>query len=158
MKQKNYALKFSLSIVVIVVPIITFLYAILMILFESNISNMLITYFIAISLVFIISLLAGNVLYRFGNVLIDKENCIANQRGVMLRKKDIKFISCYRFIFLYSLNIHSRPFSLFSSLSLYFNNKEELIEFIKNNGFLMEYIREKDKLKLGLGDDNDEQF
>ena len=152
MIRKNYALKFSLSIVVIIVPIITFVYAILMILFKSNIISMLITYFIAIALVFIISFLTGYVLFRFGNVIKEKEECIATARGILLRKKDIKYVSCYRFIFVYSVNFHSRPFSIFSSLTFYFNNKEELIEFINDNNFIKEFIREKDKFKLGLGE------
>ena len=156
MKRKNYALKFGLTIITIVIPIITFTYALLIILLKTNIINMLITYGVAIAVVFVVATLTGYGLYRFGNVTINKENSIENQRGIIFRKKDIRYISCYRFIFVYSINFHTSPFTLFSSLSLYFYNKKEMIDFIKENDFLKEYIREKDKIKLGLGDEVNE--
>ena len=155
--MKNYTVRFALSMIVIILPILIIIHGIILFIhtlkqeFSMNVfGKELFILGISLILIFFILLGIGYYLYKKTNYEIKEEaNTISN--GIVLaRKKDIYKIKARRFIFLYSFSVYCRPWQIFAFISYYFPSKSECIEFIHKNSSLKEYIREKDLIKLGI--------
>lgn len=157
MKRKNYMLKFGLSMTLIILPILVIINAIIIVIrytSKDNINTLLfdlLFFGLEIIVIFGITSLVGFIIYKLDLYLftIDKDDTISNSR-IILRKKDIIKIKARRFLFLYSYDIYSRPWGLFSSISIYFYNKDELIDFVNKNETLLSFIDIKYLKKLGI--------
>nr|MCR5112850.1 hypothetical protein [Acholeplasmatales bacterium] len=80
----------------------------------------------------------------------ERDNLIISNGTNQIRAKDIVKIKARKFLFLYSFDIYSKPFSAFASMSFYFDNEKELIEFVKDKEILFDLIRDEDLKRLGI--------
>ena len=105
---------------------------------------------------FIGLVIIGFFVFRIENPdrLYEDEEFIDTKQFVKIKKGNIKYIKARRFIFLYAIDIMAKPWNFISSLIVYFNSKDEIVDFIKENDFIIKYIREKDLIKLGLKEDS----
>ncbi len=110
--MKNYTVRFALSMIVIILPILIIIHGIILFIhtlkqeFSMNVfGKELFILGISLILIFFILLGIGYYLYKKTNYEIKEEaNTISN--GIVLaRKKDIYKIKARRFIFLYSFYI-----------------------------------------------------
>ena len=99
---------------------------------------------------FIGLVIIGFFVFRIENPdrLYEDEEFIDTKQFVKIKKGN------RRFIFLYAIDIMAKPWNFISSLTVYFNSKDEIVDFIKENDFIIKYIREKDLIKLGLKEDS----
>ena len=158
MKRKNYAFKFGLSFLILGgIPAILLIAVIIFIIIKKDLSMrdifMYFAYLVGILFIlfFLISLI-GTITFYVHNPerLIEKEDSINDGYFNVIKKNNIKQIKARKLLFIYNIEIKAKPWFIISSLSLYFYNKEELTNFIKENGFIIQYIREKDLEKLDL--------
>lgn len=158
MKRKNYAFKFGLTFLILGgIPAILLLSIIIFIIIRKDLSLldifMFFVYLIVILFIlfFLISLI-GTITFYVHNPerLIEKEDSINDGYFNVIKKNNIKQIKARKLLFIYNIEIKAKPWFIISSLSLYFYNKEELINFIKENDFIIQYIREKDIEKLDI--------
>jgi hypothetical protein len=140
--------------VVIVLPILLIVYGILIASLYKNkkgfILSMSLSFVLGIFLVFLITIGIGFLLYEKTNYEIEEDTTTISNGLVVARKKDVIKIKARRFLFLYSYDLYCKPWGGLAFLSYYFYSKEELIEFVQKNSFLMEFVREKDLVKLNL--------
>ena len=101
---------------------------------------------------FVALTIVGHLVFKIENPerLVDDGTFIDTKDLVKIRKENIRYIRARRFVFLYAIDVMAKPWRLISSLTIYFHDKDELITFIKENDFLIEYIDDKDLSKLGL--------
>lgn len=157
-KKRNYMFKFGLSLTLVsVLPIEIIVYSIFLpinyINGNINITDVFINIGIMFLTVFGIFLLISFI--GFGLIkLYDidkleyKDNKISNG-FVYIKEENIKIIRAKRFIFIYSFTIVEKSW-LIPSMTYYFYGKEELIDFLNNNSFVLKHVNDKDLLKLGL--------
>ena len=158
MNRKNYMLRFALTILIIIVPLLAIINIIvnaLTIANEGYSSNNLITsatILLAGSLfVFIVGLVIGTITYIIdkSDIIEEKDNKITTGR-LIINEDHIYQIKARRFIFLYAFTIYTKHWKMLGLLTYYFNNKEELIDFINEYKFFIKYIREIDLNKLEI--------
>ncbi len=160
MKRKNFMFKFALTCMAITIfPISILLVSIITPILYSKGELDLIGVFATIGfwalfnvVSFIAVSLIGLLVFRIENPkqLVDDGIFIDTKDFVKIKKANINYIKARRFVFLYAIDVMAKPWKLISSLTIYFHDKDEMITFIKENEFLIEYIREKDLSKLGL--------
>jgi hypothetical protein len=151
-------LRFALTILIIIVPLLAIINIIvnaLTIANEGYSSNNLIisaTILLAGSLfVFIVGLVIGTITYIIdkSDIIEEKDNKITTGR-LIINEDHIYQIKARRFIFLYAFTIYTKHWKMLGLLTYYFNNKEELIDFINEYKFFIKYIREIDLNKLEI--------
>ena len=163
MKKRNYMFKFGLSITLaFILPIEIIVYSIFLPINYNkgnldikglffNLGIMAIT---IIGLFIFISLIALLIIKIYDTDKLEYDgNIISNNSKAFkysIKKADIKYIRAKRFIFLYEFVIVDKIWWFIPSMTFYFYGKEELINFINNNKFVKDFIKEKDLLKLGL--------
>ena len=163
MKRKNFMVRFGASCMVITIlpaSIILLLILIPILVNKGDLDTL--GFFATIGYValfdlacFIGLVLMGFFVFRIENPerLYEDEEFIDTKQFVKIKKGNIKYIKARRFLFLYAIDIMARPWNFISSLTVYFNSKNEIVDFIKENDFIIQYIREKDLIKLGLKED-----
>ena len=158
MKRKNYMLKFALTIMVFIIPILIIVNLIAIIINVANAKDLkdtiltsLCIFGFGIGLSFVITLIVGYVTYIIdkSDILKNNENTITTGR-LIIKKDYIIRIKAKRFLFLYSFVIYTKPWKRLSLLTYYFYNKDELINFIKENNYFIKYIRKEDLIELGI--------
>ena len=158
MKRKNYAFKFGLTFLILGgIPAILLISIVIFIIIRKDLSVLdIFMYFLYLIVIlfilfFLISLI-GTITFHVHNPerLIEKKDSINDGYFNVIKKNNIKYIKARKLLFIYNIEIKAKPWFLISSLSLYFYNKEELVNFIKENDFIIQYIREKDLEKLDL--------
>ncbi len=164
MKRKNFMVRFAITLMAITLfPLSTIAISILIPILVSigEIDGLGILFTFGIWLLFnlialLCFLIVGYFAYKVENPerLYEDENFIDTKQFVKIRKENIKEIKARRFIFLYAIDIMAKPWNFISSLTVYFNSKKEIIDFIKENNFIIKYIRKKDLIKLGLKEDS----
>ena len=164
MKRKNFMVRFGASCMVITIlpaSIILLLVLIPILVNKGDLDTLGIFATIGYVALFDLACFIGLVLMGFfvfkienPDRLYEDEEFIDTKQFVKIKKGNIKYIKARRFIFLYAIDIMARPWNFISSLTVYFNNKKEIIDFIKENDFIIQYIREKDLIKLGLKEDS----
>jgi len=151
-------LKFSLTISVIIIPILFIIEIIVNVLTivnegysNYNLIMSIIIFFVGLSIVFIVSLIIGFITYKIdkSDIIQENDNIITTGR-LLINKDHIYQIKARRFIFLYAFTIYTKHFKRLGLLTYYFNNKEELINFINEYKLFMEYIREEDLNRLEI--------
>ena len=150
--------RFSLTISTIIAPLLIVINLIVNILTAVNegysdkyLITSVIIFAISLVLVFGLGLLIGFFSYLVdrSDIIEENGNTITNGR-LIINKDHIYQIKAKRFIFLYAFIIYTKPWKRLGTLTYYFNNKEELINFIKDYSFFMEYVRENDLKKLEI--------
>ena len=158
MKRKNYMLKFALTIMVFIIPILIIVNLIAIIINVANAKDLkdtiltsLCIFGFGIGLSFVITLIVGYVTYIIdkSDILKNNENTITTGR-LIIKKDYIIIIKAKRFLFLYSFVIYTKPWKRLSLLTYYFYNRDELINFIKENNYFIKYIRKEDLIELGI--------
>ena len=158
MKRKNYRLKFALTIMVFIIPILIIVNLIAIIInvasakdLKDTILTSLCIFGFSIGLSFVITLIVGYVTYIIdkSDILKNNENTITTGR-LIIKKDYIIKIKAKRFLFLYSFVIYTKPWKRLSMLTYYFYNKDEIINFIKENNYFIQYIRKEDLIELGI--------
>ncbi len=158
MKRKNYMLKFALTIMVFIIPILIIVNLIAIIINVANAKDLkdtiltsLCIFGFGIGLSFVITLIVGYVTYIIdkSDILKNNENTITTGR-LIIKKDYIIRIKAKRFLFLYSFVIYTKPWKRLSLLTYYFYNKDELINFINENNYFIQYIRKEDLIELGI--------
>ena len=156
--KSNYMLRFSLTVSTIIIPLLIVINLVVNIFTivnegysNKNLFMSIIIFFIALALVFGLGLLIGFISYLVDrtDIIQDNGNTITNGR-LIINKDHIYQIKAKRFIFLYAFTIYTKPWKKLGTLTYYFNNKEELIDFIKEYDFFMKYVRENDLKKLEI--------
>ncbi len=160
MKRKNFMVRFALTCMAITIfPISILLVSIITPILYSKGELDLIGVFATIGfwalfnmVSFIALIVVGYMVFKIENpkCLVDDGIFIDTKDFVKIRKENIKYIRARRFIFIYAIDVMAKPWRLISSLTIYFHDKQELITFIKENDFLIEYIDNKDLSKLGI--------
>ena len=164
MKRKNFMVRFGASCMVItILPASIILLIVLLPILINNEKLDILGVFATIGYValfdlacFILLIIIGFFVFRIENPirLYEDDEFIDTKQFVKIRKENIKEIKARRFIFLYAIDIMAKPWNFISSLTVYFNSKKEIIDFIKENDFIIKYIRKKDLIKLGLKEDS----
>ena len=158
MNRKNYMLRFALTILIIIVPLLAIINIIvnaLTIANEGYSSNNLIIsviIFLAGSLfAFIAGLVIGAITYIIdkSDIIEEKDNKITTGR-LIINEDHIYQIKARKFVFLYAFTIYTKHWKRLGLLTYYFNNKEELINFINEYKFFIKYIRKIDLNKLEI--------
>ena len=156
--KSNYMLKFSLTVSTIIIPLLIVINLVVNILTAVNegysdkyLITSIIIFAISLVLVFGLGLLIGFISYLVDrtDIIQDNGNTITNGR-LIINKDHIDQIKAKRFIFLYAFTIYTKPWKKLGTLTYYFNNKEELIDFIKEYDFFMKYVRQNDLKKLEI--------
>ena len=156
--KRNYMFRFSLTISTIIAPLLIVINLIVNILTAVNegysdkyLITSVIIFAISLVLVFGLGLIIGFFSYLVdrSDVIEENGNTITNGR-LIINKDHIYQIKAKRFIFLYAFTIYTKPWKRLGTLTYYFNNKEELINFIKDYSFFMDYVRENDLKKLEI--------
>ncbi len=163
MKRKNFMVRFAITLMAITLfPLSTIAISILIPILVSigEIDGLGILFTFGIWLLFnsialLCFLIVGYFAYKVENPerLYEDENFIDTKQFVKLRKSHVKCVKARRFILIYTLDFYIKPW-ITSSLTVYFNSKDEIVDFIKENDFIIKYIREKDLIKLGLKEDS----
>jgi len=161
-KKRNYMFKFGLSLTLVsILPIEIIVYSIFLPInylngninttdILINIGIMLLTVF---GIFLLISFIALGLIKLYD---IDKLNYNDNKISngfVVIKEENIKTIRAKRFIFTYSFTIVEKAW-LTPSMTYYFYGKEELIDFLNNNCFVLKYVNDKDLKKLGISTNN----
>ena len=164
MKRKNFMVRFGASCMVItILPASIILLMVLIPILISRGELDTVGIFATIGYValfdlacFIGLIVMGLFVFRIENPerLYEDEEFIDTKQFVKIKKENIKVIKARRFIFLYAIDIMAKPWNFISSLTVYFNSKDEIVDFIKENDFIIKYIREKDLIKLGLKEES----
>lgn len=156
--KSNYMLRFSLTVSTIIIPLLIVINLVVNILTAVNegysdkyLITSIIIFAISLVLVFGLGLLIGFISYLVDrtDIIQDNGNTITNGR-LIINKDHIDQIKAKRFIFLYAFTIYTKPWKKLGTLTYYFNNKEELIDFIKEYDFFMKYVRQNDLKKLEI--------
>jgi hypothetical protein len=151
-------LKFALTIMVFIIPILIIVNLIAIIINVANAKDLkdtiltsLCIFGFGIGLSFVITLIVGYVTYIIdkSDILKNNENTITTGR-LIIKKDYIIRIKAKRFLFLYSFVIYTKPWKRLSLLTYYFYNKDELINFINENNYFIQYIRKEDLIELGI--------
>ena len=151
-------LRFSLSISVILIPLLILINVIINIVTGinkgfsmNNLITSLIIFLVSVLLVFILGLIIGSITYIIdkSDIINDNIDTISTGR-IIINKTKIHKIKAKRFIFLYAFTIYVKPYLRLGMLTYYFKYKEELINFIKEHSFFIEYICENDLKKLEI--------
>ncbi|MBR6072600.1 MAG: hypothetical protein IKP77_07215 [Acholeplasmatales bacterium] len=158
-KKRNYMFKFGLSLTLVsILPIEIIVYSIFMPINYVNGNINTTDIFINIGIMFLtvfgifllLSFIAFGLIKLYDiDKLEYKDNKISNG-FVYIKEVNIKTIRAKRFIFIYSFTIVEKSW-LIPSMTYYFYGKEELIDFLNNNSFVLKYVNEKDLLKLRFG-------
>ena len=158
-KKRNYMFKFGLSLTIAcVLPIEVIVWSIFLTVNYVNgkiqgidiVINIGYMFLILFGVFIFLSLIAFGMIKLYDkNKLEYKENKISN--GVFfIKEDDIKTIRAKRFMFIYSFSITEKMWYFLPSLTYYFYGKEELIDFLNENNFVLKHVNKKDLMKLGL--------
>ncbi len=163
MKRKNFMFRFALTCMTITIfPVSIIALCILIPILYSKGEIDVLGIFGTIGYVAIFDLLCFAILVIIGLWVFKVENperlyCddtfIDTNQFVKIRKENINCIKARRFIFLYAMDIKAKPWKYISSLTVYFYNKEEMVNFLKENSFLIEYVKKEHLDKLGIKQD-----
>ena len=158
-KKRNYMFKFGLSLTLIsVLPIEIIVYSIFLPINYANGNINITDIFINIGIMFLtifgifllISIIAFGLIKLYDiDKLEYKDNKISNG-FVYIKENNIKTIRAKRFMFIYSFSITEKMWYFLPSLTYYFYGKEELIDFLNDNSFVLKHVNKKDLMKLGL--------
>ena len=158
-KKRNYMFKFGLSLTIAcVLPIEVIVWSIFLTVNYVNgkiqgidiVINIGHMFLIVFGVFIFLSLIAFGMIKLYDkNKLEYKNNKISN--GVFfIKEDDIKTIRAKRFMFIYSFSITEKMWYFLPSLTYYFYGKEELIDFLNENNFVLKHVNKKDLMKLGL--------
>lgn len=160
MKRKNFMFRFGLTCMAITIfPVSIILLCVLIpILYSKGEIDVLgifgtIGYVAIFDLIcFVILMVIGIWVFKVENPekLYCDETFIDTKQFVKIRKENIKYIKARRFVFLYAIDIMAKPWNFLSSLTIYFYDKEEMINFLKENDFLISYVKEEHLKKLNM--------
>lgn len=159
MKRKNYALKFSLSITLaFILPILITINIIVLIIYiannevtKDNLLTSLLILLMSLGLSFAATLLVGFITYLLdkSSIFQANEDTITNGTQIIKRSYIVK-ARVRKILFIYSYTIYTKPWKRLGTWTYYFNNKEEVVEFLNTYTFLKEYLIEKDLIKLEI--------
>ena len=158
-KKRNYMFKFGLSFTLFpLLPIEVIVWSIFLTVNYVNGKikgidiwiNIGVAFLILFGVFLLLSLIAFGMIKLYDkNKLEYKNNKISN--GVFfIKEDDIKTIRAKRFMFIYSFSITEKMWYFLPSLTYYFYGKEELIDFLNENSFVLKHVNKKDLIKLGL--------
>ncbi len=159
MKQRNYMFRLALSLTLaFILPIEIIVYSIFLPINYNNgnlsisdlffnIGIMLLTIF---GIFIIISFMAF-IMMKLNKIdkLEYKNNKISNGL-VYIKEEDIKNIKARRFLFVYYISIYEKLWFFNPSITYYFHDKNELIDYLNDNSFVLKHVNKKDLIKLGL--------
>lgn len=156
MKRKNFMIKFGLtSFCLSILPLSLMILFLLVpiLIFETNISTNRIIGIVSTILIIDLALLIFTIIIGYCYYIADEPvelkddgDCIFINPNDKARKELIVDIKIRQILFLSSLYIVCKPNKILSSVTIYFYNRKEVIEFIKLNPILITYIK-SDKLK-----------
>ena len=157
-KRKNYMLKFSLNITSIIFPvfllagiIVTIITAIYEPLTSELILMTIMIIILGTLLGFVVSMIMGYIIYVIDNLdyIHEEEYNITNGK-TFIKRENIVNVRAKKFMFLYEFQLYSKPLKKIATWTYYFNNKEDLIEFLETNYFFIKYVCDADLANLGL--------
>ena len=160
MKRKNFMFRFALTCMMItIIPATLIILPILIPILYSRGEIDVAGIFGTIGYValfdfacYVVLVIIGFMVFKIENPerLYCDETFIDTKQFVKIKKENIKCIKARRFLFVYAMDFMAKPWNFLSSLTVYFHDKEELINFLKENDFLIEYVRENDLKKLNM--------